>query len=249
MGNFADSLPNRCGCSRSEPGNEVASRLRGVVRCTVRGDRRAASAQLAPLVGVTCVTHPIVKIPAHERGGWPVGSGGLARSPSQRTIATAYLRDSFTCRYCGRRTVPTQILRLISVAFPVDFPFHPNWRRDIAPHAYWDISTSVDHVHAVSTGGRLPGPGKPRNGMRQMPVPEIQLAARCARMEASCADQGRRRGWHDERVPGVVEGDRATRRAPSPELAPRIFYRAARSASGRALLSGTRDVTLQVANA
>jgi 5-methylcytosine-specific restriction endonuclease McrA len=141
-----------------EPGNEVAIRLHDVVTCLARGDSRAAFDQLAPLVGVTCVTHPIVKMPVHSRGDWPVGSGALTQSPPQQTIAMVYVRDSFTCRYCGRWTVPTQILRLISVAFPVEFPFHPNWRRDVAPRPYWDISTSVDHVHAVSTGGNFQDP-------------------------------------------------------------------------------------------
>ena len=141
-----------------EPENEIAIRLRNVVTCLTRGDRRAASDQLAPLVGVTCATHPIVKMAVRRRSDWPVGSGALTRSPPQPTIAIVYVRDSFTCRYCGRWTVPTQILRLISVAFPVEFPFHPNWRRDVAPRAYWDISTSVDHVHAVSTGGDFRDP-------------------------------------------------------------------------------------------
>lgn len=100
------------------------------------------------------MTHPIVKVPVHGRDSWPVESGALTRSPPQQTIAMVYLRDSFTGRYCGRWTVPSQILRLISVAFP----FHPNWVRDVTPRAYWDISTSVDHVHAVSTGRDLQDP-------------------------------------------------------------------------------------------
>jgi 5-methylcytosine-specific restriction endonuclease McrA len=136
----------------------VAIRLRAVVLCLVRGDRAGASAQLVPLVGVTCVTEPISKMPVRGHGEWSIGSGALTRSPPQRTVAMVYLRDGFTCRYCGRWTIPNQVLRLISVAFPVEFPFHPNWRRDIAPRAYWDISTSVDHVHAVSTGGDFQDP-------------------------------------------------------------------------------------------
>jgi 5-methylcytosine-specific restriction endonuclease McrA len=142
----------------AEPENEVATRLHDVVTCLIRGDRPGASAQLAPLFGITCVTHPIVRMPVLGCGEWPVGSGALTRSPPQQTVAMVYVRDSFTCRYCGRWTVPTQILRLISVAFPIEFPFHPNWRRDIAPRPYWDISTSVDHVHAVATGGHSQDP-------------------------------------------------------------------------------------------
>ncbi len=64
-----------------------------------------------------------------------------------------YVRDGLTCVYCGRWTIPTQLLRLISHAFPATFPYHPNWKMDIAPRAYWDISTSLDHIRAVSMGG------------------------------------------------------------------------------------------------
>ncbi|MGO9791733.1 MAG: HNH endonuclease [Solirubrobacteraceae bacterium] len=73
-------------------------------------------------------------------------------------IAAVFVRDSFTCRYCARWTIPNQILRLISAALPADFPFDPHWRRDITPRAYWDISTSIDHIQAVSTGGDFQDP-------------------------------------------------------------------------------------------
>jgi 5-methylcytosine-specific restriction endonuclease McrA len=63
------------------------------------------------------------------------------------------MRDRFACVYCGRLTIPTQILRLISFAFPREFPYHKNWRGDITPRVYSDIATSLDHVHSVSTGG------------------------------------------------------------------------------------------------
>jgi hypothetical protein len=211
-----------------EPENEVAIRLHDVVTGLVRGDRRAASAQLAPLVGVTCVTYPIVKMPVRSRGDWPIGSGALTRSPPQRIIAMVYPRDSFMCRYCGRWTVPTQILRLISVAFPVEFPFHPNWRRDIrAESVLGYLDQRRPRPRSLDRFG-LPGPGKPRDGMCPMPVPEVQLAARGARLGASCAGQTRGPGGHDERVPGVVGGDRATGRAPPRKLDPRILDGAAR---------------------
>ena len=141
-----------------EPDNGVVLRLSKVPNLLVRGDRPAARLQLEPLIGVTCVTQPIVKSPACEQGAWPAGLGTLTRSPPTQTIATVYVRDRFTCRYCARRTLPTQTLRLISAAFPHEFPFHPNWRRDVAPRAYWDISTSVDHVRAVALGGDVKDP-------------------------------------------------------------------------------------------
>lgn len=141
-----------------EPDNSVALRLSTVVTFLVQDDQAAARTQLQPLIGVTCATHPIVKMPVREPGIWPAGSGVLTRSPARQTIAAVYDRDSFTCRYCQRLTIPTQILRLISAAFPQEFPFHPNWRHDITPRAYWDISTSIDHIHAVALGGEIQDP-------------------------------------------------------------------------------------------
>ena len=149
-----------------DPENEVAIRLHDVVRCLIQVDRRAASAQLAPLAGVTCVTHPIDKLPVRARGDWTVGSGTMTRSPPRRIIAMVYVRDSFTCRYSRRWTVPTQILRLISVAFP----FHPNWQRDVVPRAYWDISTSLAADLAR----------EPRRRGRSMQADEAQAFAKLA---------------------------------------------------------------------
>ena len=141
-----------------EPNNDVVLRLSDVTAFLIQGDRRAAERELQPLVGVTCKTQPIVKLPTRPSGPWPSGTGPLTRSPPKQTIATVYVRDQFTCCYCARRTIPTQILRLISAAFPDEFPFHPAWRHDIAPRAYWDISTSVDHIHAVALGGDIRDP-------------------------------------------------------------------------------------------
>jgi 5-methylcytosine-specific restriction endonuclease McrA len=136
-----------------QPTNDVAIRLGLVTDALIRRDRTEAAKHLHPLVGITCRTNPIVPMPVLSREGWPAGSGAKTHNPPPAMIGAIYRRDGFRCRYCGRWTVPTQILRLISFAFPVEFPYHPNWRMDITPRAYWDISTSIDHVQAVSTGG------------------------------------------------------------------------------------------------
>jgi hypothetical protein len=136
-----------------EPDNAVAQRLARVVGSLADGDHEQAARHLEPLVGVTCRTSLIDPMPMLPRDHWPQGQGAKTRNPPIPVIAVVYLRDGFACLYCGRWTVPPQILRLISCAFPQEFPYHRNWRMDIAPRAYWDISTSIDHVHAVSTGG------------------------------------------------------------------------------------------------
>jgi 5-methylcytosine-specific restriction endonuclease McrA len=99
---------------------------------------------------------PYASDPTDARAGARLLAGRAGRpnpQPAPPVTAQVYARDGFTCRYCRRRTIPTQLLRLISTAFPVEFPFHPNWAMATTPRAYWDISTSLDHVQAVSTGG------------------------------------------------------------------------------------------------
>lgn len=133
--------------------NQDARRLATVLGHLASGDRLAALGALRPLIGVTCRTHPIVPMPVLPRESRPTGTGAETKSPPVAIIASVYARDGFICRYCGRWTIPNQPLRLISTAFPDDFTWHPNWRMDVTPRAYWDISTSVDHIRAVSTGG------------------------------------------------------------------------------------------------
>jgi hypothetical protein len=141
-----------------EPDNAVAEQLGRVVRALAAGERDRAEAELAGLVGVTARTHPIEPMPTLPRESWPKSTHGQTRNPSIAVIACVYVRDGFTCGYCGRRTIPTQVLRLVSHAFPEQFPYHNAWKMDITPRAYWDISTSLDHIHAVSMGGDYQSP-------------------------------------------------------------------------------------------
>jgi 5-methylcytosine-specific restriction endonuclease McrA len=64
-----------------------------------------------------------------------------------------YRRDSWTCRYCGLRTVPIPVLRVISSRYPDQFPHHPNWKAGHYHPAYLLVSTSLDHVHPRGRGG------------------------------------------------------------------------------------------------
>jgi 5-methylcytosine-specific restriction endonuclease McrA len=131
----------------------VALLLAEVVRHLCDGKREKAAHALAPIAGATIATSPLTPMSTLPRDAWPRGRGATTRQPPSIVTAAVFARDHFTCCYCGRRTIPNPMLRLISVAFPMDFPFHPNWRKDICSRAYWDISTSIDHVHAVSVGG------------------------------------------------------------------------------------------------
>jgi 5-methylcytosine-specific restriction endonuclease McrA len=67
------------------------------------------------------------------------------------TIAGVFARDRFTCRYCGVRTIPPVILRVLSALYPDELPYDPHWKA--AHPAYWKIASSVDHIEAGSSGG------------------------------------------------------------------------------------------------
>lgn len=67
------------------------------------------------------------------------------------TAARVFARDTFTCRYCGVRTIPSVVLRVLSSLYPAEFPYDPHWKT--AHPAYWKITSSVDHIEAGSSGG------------------------------------------------------------------------------------------------
>ena len=76
----------------------------------------------------------------------------------RRTMRTAvkvaiHRRDSWTCRYCGARTIAPPVLRFLSELYPDEFPYHPNWRAGQVHPAYLLVSTSLDHVHPGGRGG------------------------------------------------------------------------------------------------
>lgn len=64
-----------------------------------------------------------------------------------------FRRDSFTCRYCGRRTLLLAALQYLSSLYPDLLPYHPNWKRTATHPLYPDVSASCDHVTPVALGG------------------------------------------------------------------------------------------------
>jgi hypothetical protein len=72
-----------------------------------------------------------------------------------------FIRDGFTCGFRCRWTLPPGLLRLVSAAFETEYPYIDSWQRAIAPRAYWDICTSLDHfmpVSAFQVGGAFQSP-------------------------------------------------------------------------------------------
>jgi len=77
----------------------------------------------------------------------------LRRAPPPQVLAEIYDRDRYQCRYCGRKTVLIEVMRLLSGLFPEQFPYHPNWKASETHPAYWSVSATHDHVVPVSRGG------------------------------------------------------------------------------------------------
>jgi 5-methylcytosine-specific restriction endonuclease McrA len=74
--------------------------------------------------------------------------------PPSRALEV-FIRDSFTCRYCGERTVLPAAMHLVSYVLPDDFPFHPHWQTDACHPAYWLLPAVCDHVKPAGRGGGI----------------------------------------------------------------------------------------------
>lgn len=82
---------------------------------------------------------------------------GPGRSPRkgvpQTTQLRVFRRDSFTCRYCGQRTVFLPTVRLLSELFPQHLPMDPGWKLDHTHPIYWTLIASADHLVPAIRGG------------------------------------------------------------------------------------------------
>ena len=65
-----------------------------------------------------------------------------------------FMRDGFLDRYTGERLVFPPVLRVISIALPADFPYHPNWKTDVTHPAYWGGRRDDRPLSAVDAGRR-----------------------------------------------------------------------------------------------
>jgi len=114
--------------------DDYPEELEQVVLTLLSEGRDAAAALLAPI-------------------SYPRREVAVRSEPSEWVIASIYKRDRFHCRYCGRKVIPTQIMRLISALFPDEFPYHPNWKGGQTHPAIASRSPSLDHVVPWSQGG------------------------------------------------------------------------------------------------
>jgi hypothetical protein len=64
-----------------------------------------------------------------------------------------FFRYGFIDRYSGKRLVFPPVLKIMSNALPMDFPYHPHWKMDQCHVAYWELYPTVDHVVPLARGG------------------------------------------------------------------------------------------------
>ena len=77
----------------------------------------------------------------------------VTRKCTQRQALGVFRRDGFLCRYSGERLIFPGTLRLLSVLWPEQFPYHTNWKMGETHLAYWRLYPTVDHVVPVARGG------------------------------------------------------------------------------------------------
>jgi 5-methylcytosine-specific restriction endonuclease McrA len=75
------------------------------------------------------------------------------RDPPFGDIVAVFVRDCWTCRYCGSHTIALPVLRVLSLLYPNRFPHHPSWKAGRIHPAYLLLSTSLDHVRPGARGG------------------------------------------------------------------------------------------------
>jgi len=88
------------------------------------------------------------------RIGQPVADVARRAGVPLSSAVAVYRRDCWTCRYCGMRTIPIPVLRVLSALHPEQLPHHPNWKAGRVHPAYLLVSTSLDHVEPGARGGR-----------------------------------------------------------------------------------------------
>jgi len=75
------------------------------------------------------------------------------RRPRLDSSIRIFLRDGFVDRYSGRRLVNPGVLRLLSLLFPDEMPFHPSWKLSATHIAFWELFPTLDHRLPVTRDG------------------------------------------------------------------------------------------------
>lgn len=88
-----------------------------------------------------------------RRGSFASERRARSSGVSEPTKRRIFERDSWTCRFCGERTVDPLVLRAVSAALPDVFPYHLNWKLEECHLLYWTHTSSLEHLVPLARGG------------------------------------------------------------------------------------------------
>lgn len=77
-----------------------------------------------------------------------------SRTYTVRQKMEQFSRDGFIDRYSGERLVNPGMLKVISVYFPEEFPYHSHWKTTETHQAYWELVPTIDHIIPIANGGK-----------------------------------------------------------------------------------------------
>jgi hypothetical protein len=86
--------------------------------------------------------------------GYPFAPDAITkRAYGKAQSARVFVRDGFIDRYSGDRLVFPPVLRVIAMALPAEFRYHPNWKTGVTHSAFWEIGATIDHLKPVTRSG------------------------------------------------------------------------------------------------
>lgn len=104
--------------------------------CNLITQSRLVDAQTSLLAEYPCAG------PSTPRRPWPL-----------RRMVGVFLRDGFTDRYSGERLVFPGTLRALAVLLPEAFPYQLHWKQSATHPAFYELSSTLDHIVPVARGG------------------------------------------------------------------------------------------------
>jgi 5-methylcytosine-specific restriction endonuclease McrA len=112
------------------------------------GDIAGGRVALEPIAGQIWSRH----IPTRHAAG---ASAAIVKRPnaSARRAARIFARDRYHCRYCAARVVPKTLAMLLHELYPLELPFHRNYRGGYTHPIFWVAVPEVDHLASGFSGG------------------------------------------------------------------------------------------------
>lgn len=65
-----------------------------------------------------------------------------------------FMKDGFIDRYSGERLVNPGILKVLSIYYPEEFPYHPHGKMTKCHMAFWELFPTIDHILPIACGGK-----------------------------------------------------------------------------------------------